>query len=100
LRTAAVIGVLPLGLRSFQDLAVALGLSCKAPPLGILDHRALLASPLAKAGRVGWRGHELGAGRKESGNRMYIMTARRMTSGDVLKYRNGFFMPRGCGAPI
>gem|GEM_PF-2688313 len=34
--------------------------------------------------------------RSESGNRTYIMTASRMTSGDVLKWRNGFgfLMPK------
>ncbi len=29
----------------------------------------------------------------DNGKRAYIMTAKRMISGDVLKYRNGFFIP-------
>ena len=38
--------------------------------------------------------------RKESGKRMYIMTARRMTSGDVLKYLKGFVMSESYETPI
>jgi len=32
--------------------------------------------------------------RSESGNRTYIVTAKRMISGDVLKYRNGFLIQK------
>ena len=32
---------------------------------------------------------------QDRGKRIYIITARRITSGDVLKYRNGFLIRRG-----
>ena len=32
---------------------------------------------------------------QRQGKRIYIITARRITSGDVLKYRNGFLIRRG-----
>ncbi len=32
---------------------------------------------------------------QRQGKRTYIMTAKRITSGDVLKYRNGFCIRRG-----
>ena len=33
--------------------------------------------------------------RSDSGYRTYIITTRRMTSGELLKYRNGLLMRRG-----
>ena len=33
--------------------------------------------------------------RSDSGYRTYIITTRRMTSGELLKYRNGLLMHRG-----
>ncbi len=35
--------------------------------------------------------------RSDSGKRTYIITAKRMTSGEVLKYRNGFLIHGGYG---
>ena len=56
-----------------------------------LFHRARIVSWLMSMPRSCSRSSTF---RSESGNRTYIITARRMISGDVLKYRNGLaFIP-------